>query len=97
MGTQLPLPWAEARIFGHVCCSQTAEWIKMPLGTLGRLTDVVVVGTEVDLGPGQVVLDGAHSFPRKRAQQPRPFGPCLLWPNGRPSQLLLITCSSISY
>jgi len=22
------------------------------------------------------------------------FGPCLLWPNGRPSQLLLSTCSS---
>jgi len=30
----------------HVCCGQTAEWIKMPLGT------------EVDLGPGDIVLDG---------------------------------------
>jgi len=35
----------------HVCCGQTAGWIKMPLGS-----------------------------------------PCLLWPNGRPSQPLLSTC-----
>ena len=27
--------------------------------------------------------------PRKGAQQPPLFGACLLWPNGRPSQLLL--------
>jgi len=27
----------------------------------------------------------------KEAQPPF-FGPCLLWPNGRPSQLLLSTC-----
>ena len=25
----------------------------------------------------------------KGAQQPLLFGPCILWPNGRPSQLLL--------
>jgi len=30
----------------HVCCGQTAGWIKMPLGT------------EVGLGPGHIVLDG---------------------------------------
>jgi len=31
--------------------------------------------------------------PRKGVQQPIPlFGPCLLWPNGRPSQLLLRSC-----
>ena len=30
----------------HVCCGQTAGWIKMP------------VGTEVDLGPGHIALDG---------------------------------------
>jgi len=33
-------------IFGHVCCGQTAGWMKTPLGT------------EVDLGPGHIVLDG---------------------------------------
>ena len=32
----------------HVCSGQTAGWIKMPLGT------------EVDLGPGQIVLDEAQ-------------------------------------
>jgi len=38
------------------------------------------LGKVVDLGPGHIVLDGDP-------QQPFPtFGPCLLWPNGRPSQ-----------
>jgi len=32
------------------------------------------------------------SSPRKGAQQPPLFGTCLLWPNGRPSQLLLSCC-----
>jgi len=69
----------------HVCCGQTAGWIKMPLGR------------EVGLGPGHVVLDeDPCSFPRKDAQPPHTiFGPCLLWPNGRPSQLVLCTCSDM--
>jgi len=51
---------------------------------------------EVGLGPGDVVLDGdpASPPPRKRWVQPPVFGPCLLSPNGRPSQLLLSTCSN---
>ena len=90
----------------HVCCSQTAGWIKMPLGT------------QVGLGSGDIVLDGdpapsnkEHSTPHssahvysgqtdvldgtqlpplgKRHSSPCLFGPYLLWPNGRPSQLLL--------
>jgi len=42
------------------------------------------LGTKIGLGPGRIVLygDGAPTI----------FGPCLLWPNGRPSQLLLSTC-----
>jgi len=44
------------------------------------------LGTEVGLGPGNIVLDGdpARSPPGKGVQQPPPrlFGPCLLWPNG---------------
>jgi len=32
------------------------------------------------------------SSPRKGHSSSRLFGPCLLWPNGRPSQLLLSTC-----
>jgi len=38
----------------HVCCGQTAGWIKMPLGT------------EVCLGPGDTVLDGDPSPPAER-------------------------------
>jgi len=65
-----------------VYCGQMAGWIKM------------LVGTEVDLGPGHIALDGDPAPPPpKGAQQPPLFGPCLLWPNGRPSQLLLSSCS----
>jgi len=52
---------------GEVCyvrltlmyCGQTVGRIKMPLGT------------EVDLGLGDIVLDGDPATPRKRAQHPR--------------------------
>jgi len=37
----------------HVCCGQTAAWIKMPLGT------------EVNVGPGDVVLDGVAAPPKR--------------------------------
>jgi len=46
-------------------------------------------GTEVGLGPGHIVLDGDPAPPWKGAQQPPLLGPCLLWPNGRSSQVLL--------
>ena len=58
------------QIFGPcviVYCGQMAGWTKMPLGT------------EVDLGPGHIVLDQVPA-PAKGAQQPPLFGPCLLWP-----------------
>ena len=42
-------------------------------------------GTEVGLGPSDIVLD-ADPAPRKRPHTPI-FSPCLLWANGRPSQL----------
>jgi len=36
------------------------------------------------------------SVPQEKvAQQPPIFGPCLLWPNGRPSQQLLSSCTAI--
>jgi len=65
-----------------VYCGQTVGWIKTPLGK------------EVGLGPGDIVLDGdpASISRRKGAQQPPLFGPCLLWPNGRPSQIPLSSC-----
>jgi len=47
----------------HVCCGQTAGWIKMPLGT------------EVDLSPGDIVLDGDPSRPHKGGHSTPSFGP----------------------
>jgi len=41
------------------------------------------------------VLDGDPMGPRAPHSSPSPlFGSCLLWPNGRPSQLLLSSCMS---
>jgi len=64
----------------HVYCGQTAECIRIALGT------------EVDLGQGDIVLDGTQLPRLKRAQQLPLFGPCLLWPNGHPCQHQL-SCS----
>jgi len=41
-----------------VYCGQTVGWIKMPFGT------------EVGIGPGDIVLDGDPSSPKERTQQP---------------------------
>jgi len=50
------------------------------------------LGKEVGLGPVHSVLDG-DPVGTQPPQQPLPtFGPCLLWPNGRPSQQLLSSC-----
>jgi len=62
----------------HVHSGQMAGWIKM------------LLDTEVGLGPGDCVRWGPNS-PQNKGHSPN-FGPCLLWPNGRPSQLLLSTC-----
>jgi len=53
----------------HVHYSQKAGWIKMQLGT------------EVDLGPGDIVLDGDPA-PSPKGAQPPIFSPCPLWLNG---------------
>jgi len=67
----------------HICCGQMAGWIKMPLAT------------KVGLGQGQFVLHGDPAPPSKRGTHTSPnFGPCILWLNGRPSQLLLSTCQN---
>jgi len=64
----------------HVYCGETAGWIKMPLAT------------KVGRGPGHIVLHMEIRRSPKGTQSPPIFGACLLWPNGRPSQLLLSTC-----
>jgi len=54
----------------HVCCGQTAGWMKIPFGT------------DVGLGPGNIVLNG-DSAPLEGGTAPPPlFGPCPLWRNG---------------
>jgi len=64
MGTQLQQKkgTVPAQFLAHVYRgqTQTAGWIKMPLGM------------EVNLGPGDVVLDGAAAF-RLKGAQPQSF------------------------
>ena len=54
---------ALTQYLAHVCCDQTAGWMKMPLGT------------DVDLGPGHTVLDGDPAPSRKGHSSPRSFRP----------------------
>jgi len=44
---------APTKFLANVYCGRTAGWIKMPLGT------------EVNLGPGDVVLDGVAAPPKR--------------------------------
>ena len=84
MGTQFALERSTAlQLLAHVYCGQTAGWIKMALGT------------EVYLGPDHIVFTGTKLSRRKGHSSPPLFGPCLLWLNGRPSQLLLSSCIEI--
>ena len=59
---------------------QTTGWTKMALGM------------EVGLGPGHIVLDGSLLC-AKRAQQAPIFSARVYCGHGRPSQLLLSSCS----
>jgi len=38
------------------------------------------LGTEADLGPGHIVLDGVPALRETDTAAPSLFGPCLLWP-----------------
>jgi len=49
---------------------------------------------KIGIGPGHIVLDGDPAHPK--GAQPPIFGPCLMRPNGCPSQLLLSSCSTTS-
>jgi len=50
------------------------------------------LGTMISLGASNIVLDADLASPQGAQPPPPNFGPCLLWPNGRSSQLLLSTC-----
>jgi len=65
-----------------VYCGQAVGWIKVKLGM------------EVGLGPGHIVLDEDQAHPERGTAAPS-FGPCLLWSNGRPSELMLTTCCNV--
>jgi len=56
----------QPQLSAHVCCGQTGGWIKM------------LFGMEVGLGPGDIVLDGYTSPPRKGGWYPPIFGPCIV-------------------
>jgi len=64
MGTQLPSAkkGTQPQFSAHICCSQTAEWIKTP------------IGTNVGLGPGRIVLH-EDPAPLRKGAQPRNFRP----------------------
>jgi len=68
MGPSFPPPRKKTArpfpILAHVYCDQTAGWMKTSLGT------------EVELGPGHIVLDGDLAPPdAKWSQQPPSFRP----------------------
>jgi len=66
-----------------VYCGQTVARIKVPLGM------------KVGFSPDHIALDGDPAPPPCKWAQlpPTLFGPCLLWPNCRPSQQLLSSCN----
>jgi len=68
------------QFLAHVYCGQTAGWMKTPLGT------------EVDLGPGHIVLDGVPTL-RERGITAPLFWAHVYCGHGRPSQQLLNSCS----
>jgi len=60
---QLLKKWYSPQFSAHVCCGETAAWIKM------------LLGREVGLHPGNIVLDGDPAPPRKRGTAPTTFRP----------------------
>jgi len=83
MGTQLP-PEQRAHplppSLWPAYCGQTAGWMKTPLGT------------EVDIGPSHIVLDGVPALRETGTAAPI-FSARVYCGYGRPSQLLLSSCS----
>ena len=71
-GDQAPPKGHIPQFLAHVCCGQTAGWIKMP------------ISTEVGLGPVDIVTDGdpAPPPPNKRGQAAPHFSAHVLSPNG---------------
>jgi len=69
------------QFLAHFYCGQTAGWMKTPLGT------------EVDLGPGHIVLDRVPALRETGTELPI-FSAHVYCGHGRPSQLLVFTVRS---
>ena len=84
MGNQLPLAKrCTAPSFRPMSIGQTARWMKMPLGT------------ERDLSPGHIMLDGDLAPPCERGTAAPPlFSAHVFSDHGRSSQLLLNSCTN---
>jgi len=74
----IPTP-TQSQFLAHVYCGETAGWIKTPLGT------------EVNLGPGHIVLDGVPGLCERGTAAPL-FSVHVYCGHGRPYQLLLSSC-----
>jgi len=83
MGRSSPPPkGAQPRFRRMSIVIKTAGWMKTPLGT------------EVDLGPCHIVLDGVPALPRERGTAAHPlFLDHVYCGHGRPSQILLSSCN----
>jgi len=80
-GVTAPPKRARPPSFWPMSCGQMAGWIKMPLGT------------KVGLSPCHIVLDG-DLVPQRGTAAPSLFSAHVYCFHGRPSQLLLSSCSS---
>ena len=70
MGSQLSPKRGTAPQFSvHVYCGQTAGWMKTPLGT------------EVDVGPGHIVLDGVPALRERGTAAGSPSNTMSHWPS----------------
>jgi len=79
---------AHPQFLAHVRCGETAEWIQDAIWYGGRprpRPDCVRQGPSSAAPPPQKGAQHCDSSPAL-------FGPCLLWPNGRPSPQLLSSC-----
>jgi len=82
------------------CMNQDATWhggLRILYRTLRRyIHAVLLLLLLLGLGPRPRphCARWGPSSPAQKGAQPPLFDPCLLWPNGRPSQLLLSTCTN---
>jgi len=88
MGTRLPQKKGNTHLtqfLAHVCCGQTAGWMKTPLGT------------EIDFGPGHIVLDGVPTLHKRGTATLPLFGKgAQQFPSFRPMSIVA-TIAHLSY